>query len=204
MKVLTFLQKVLYRKMEGIRYLEMSSATRIQTAWRKQRARRRNQARTKAAVVIQSFERMRVQRNQYVNFDYERLRQYHASRNLASLIQCLWRGHKGRSRARRQREKRCLPDPRNILNFDFWVSLQKASHPPNRVWGVYHEYILSGTPRTWYERNHNKRDGKYYRDVKFYAHGITRRASWDQPNDWHDFDRRESHQRISRQRHDFQ
>mmetsp|Transcript_11635 Transcript_11635/g.21761 ORF Transcript_11635/g.21761 Transcript_11635/m.21761 type:complete len:344 (-) Transcript_11635:500-1531(-) len=190
MRVLKFLERCLSRKIEHIRSLEMNSATRIQTNWRERRAKRHYKAMKMAATIIQSFERMRTQRRQYLNFEYERLWQYRASRNLALSIQSLWRGHKGRSRARRKREKRHLPDPRNALNFDYWLSVQKASHPPNRIWGVYHEYILSGTPRTWYERNHIKLDGKYYRDVKFYAHRITRRAYWDQPQDWYDADQR--------------
>lgn len=197
-KVLNFLEKSLSRKMERIRSLEMSSATRIQTVWREYRFKRKFQDRNRAAIIIQSFERMRVQRRQYLNFEYERLWQYKLSRNLAVLIQSLWRGHKGRSRARREREKSILPDPKLALNFDFWLSLQKASHPPNRIWGVYHEYILSGTPRTWYDRNYNKRDGKYYRDVKFYAHAITRRAFWEQPKDWHDADQLQSLERMAR------
>lgn len=193
LKICTLRKMALKRK----QYLEMSSAMKIQVVWRKRRRRRHIQARGEAAIKIQSFERMQVQRRRYINFEYERLCQYKSSRHLASIIQPLWRGYKGRSIARREREKSSLPDPSDPLNFEFWLSLQSYSYPPSRTWGSYLEYVLSGKPCSWQERNQCKRDGKYFKDVKFYTHKMTRQAYWDQPEDWKKSDRHDYEYRLS-------
>jgi tetratricopeptide (TPR) repeat protein len=76
-----------------------------------------------------------------------------------------------------------LPSPTDIRNHDFWEKLQKAAHPPSRELGVYAEYTLGGTPKTWAERNLVKRNGMF-RDVVFYANTITKRATWTRPKGW--------------------
>jgi len=121
-------------------------AIRIQSAWRWRYRDGLFRLRTRSAKQIQAFERMRVMRNQFVNFEYERLWLYRASRILACDVQRLWRGHRGRCNARREMEIYSLPDPKHVLNFDWWLSCQKESNPPARIWGIYCEYTLSGTP----------------------------------------------------------
>ena len=53
--------------------------------------------------------------------------------------------------------------------------------------------------RSWYERNYIKRDG-FFRDVKFYAHAVTRRVRWEQPEGWKQVDKRAFEHRISIQK----
>jgi tetratricopeptide (TPR) repeat protein len=120
----------------------------------------------------------------------ERLWWYRASRILALSTQRLWRGFKGRSVWRRLFEMKRLPSPTDIRNHDFWEKLQSEAHPPAKELGIYAEYTLSGTPKTWSERNLVKRNGMY-RDVVFYANTITKRATWTQPKGWKFKDHRE-------------
>ena len=65
-----------------------------------------------------------------------------------------------------------LPDPTDICNFDFWERCQYEAHLPRKEPGIYAEYALSGTPRSWEERG-MKRGGVFYGDVTFYANTIT-------------------------------
>ena len=117
----------------------------------------------------------------YKEFLRERLSSYRASRILACCVQRLWRGFKGRSNFRRHLEITTLSNP---ADHEFWVQLQIEAGPAKREIGVYAEYILSGNPKTWRDRNLIKRHGKYYRDVSFYANTITRTASWTKPKGW--------------------
>jgi hypothetical protein len=126
--------------------LKKSCAQRIQSAWRWRHRDEVYRDRQKAARKIQSFERMRVVRTHFINFNYESLSLYRASRVLACVVQRSWRGHRGRSITRRTRELNGLPDPLHVKNFDVWLSFQKAANPPARTWGVYSEYYLSGYP----------------------------------------------------------
>ncbi len=142
----------------------------------------RKQKRYQACITIQSFFRMYATRAYYKEFLRERLLSYRDSRILASCVQRLWRGFKGRSQFRRQLEITTLPDP--ATDHDFWVQLQIEAGPPKRELGVFAEYILSGNPKTWEERNLIKRHGKYYRDVSLYMNTITRRVSWTKPAGW--------------------
>ena len=134
---------------------------------------------------------MAVALSYYKSFLRERLWWYRVSRLLASNAQRFWRGFKARSSYRKIYEMKSLPDPDDIRNFDFWVKCQDDAHPPRRVLGVYAEYTLSGTPRTWAERNCIKRHGVFYRDVVFYANVITKRATWSKPKSWIFKDHRE-------------
>jgi hypothetical protein len=142
---------------------------------------RRQQKRELACIKIQSFFRMNAARVYYKEFLHERLSSYRASRILACCVQRLWRGFKGRSNFRRHLEITTLPNP---ADHEFWVQLQIEAGPAKRELGVYAEYILSGNPKTWRDRNLIKRHGKYYRDVSFYANTITRTASWTKPRGW--------------------
>ncbi len=49
---------------------------------------------------------------------------------------------------------------------------------------------------SWYERNNIKRNDSL-RDVKFYAHNVTRCVTWVQPNQWASLDQRAYEQRRS-------
>ena len=49
---------------------------------------------------------------------------------------------------------------------------------------------------SWYERNNVKRNDSL-RDVKFYAHNVTRCVTWVQPNQWASLDQRAYEQRRS-------
>ena len=126
--------------------LEQYSATRIQAAWRWRYRDHTYRRRQKAARTIQSFERMRNVRTFFINFNYDHLWLYRASRQLACVAQRLWLGHIARSSARQQIEMNRLPDPNDAHNFDAWLSYQKVANPPARTWGVYAEYVLSGQP----------------------------------------------------------
>ncbi len=120
----------------------------------------------RAARSIQSFERMRRVRLYYIYYEKHNLILYHRCRRLATYVQPLWRGHVGRSVARKMMEMKYLPDPTrtststgstSITNHEFWLQIQKIAHPPKRSWGAFSEYVLSGHPKTWYERNYVKR-----------------------------------------------
>ncbi len=137
-----------------------------------------------ASIKIQALYRMTTTRNYYQEFLFERLYSHRSSRILACTVQRLWRGFKGRSRFRRQLEISTLPDPSDAYNYDFWVQCQIDAGVPKRELGVFGEYVLSGYPRSWRERNLVKRNGKFFRDVSFYANTITRRASWEKPKGW--------------------
>lgn len=127
----------------------------------------------------------------YKSVLHERLWWYRASRVLAIYIQRLWNGFQGRSIYRRLYEMKHLPSPTDIRNHGFWEKLQNEAFPPVKELGVYAEYILSGHPRTWMERNQIKRREMYYRDVVFYANTITKRATWSRPKGWLFKDHRE-------------
>ena len=141
----------------------------------------RTRMRDAACVKIQSFFRMHATRAYFKEYHKERLCSYRDSRILACFVQRLWRGFKGRSYFRRRLEIATLPDP--AADHEFWMQLQIEAGPPKRELGIYAEYILSGNPTSWRERNLVKRDG-YYRDVSFYANTITRRATWKRPDGW--------------------
>jgi hypothetical protein len=140
------IRKFIAWKVKERRLLENASANRIQTAWRWRYRDELYRRRQRAARKIQSFERMRVVRCNFIHFDYEHLWLFRASRLLACAAQRLWRGHCGRSIARRRREMSDLPNPMDAKNFNLWLDLQKLSNPPARTWGVYSEYYLSGYP----------------------------------------------------------
>jgi len=144
----------------------------------------RQKRRYLACVKLQSFFRMTEARVYYREFLRERLSFYRSSRTLACLVQRLWLGFKGRRLFRRHLEIATLPNPDDARNHDCWVQLQIEAGPATRELGVYAEYILSGNPRSWRERNLVKRNGQFFRDVSFYANTITRRASWTKPKAW--------------------
>jgi hypothetical protein len=75
-----------------------------------------------------------------------------------------------------------LSDPTDARNFDFWVRCQNEAYPPKARVGIFAEFTLGGTPRTWEERNIKRRG--FFRDVLFYANTITKRASWSKPSGW--------------------
>ncbi|KAL3804333.1 hypothetical protein HJC23_011261 [Cyclotella cryptica] len=166
--------------------IETAAARCIQSRFRFFLGRKKNQS----AVKIQSFLRMRFASYYFKFILWERLWWHRASRILALIAQRLWRGFTGRAYFRRLHEMRNLPNPNDIRNHDFWEQLQNEAHPPTKELGVYAEYTLGGTPRTWAERNYEKRNGMY-RDVVFYANVVTRRAMWTKPNGWLFRDHRE-------------
>lgn len=183
--------------------VEERTATKIQAIWRAKKAveakeqRKREEVassliqihfryymsrrKERCATLIQSMIRMATTRLHFISHLRERLWHYRAARVLACNVQRLWRGFLGRAQYRQVFEIRRLPDPDDSRNFDYWKELQAESHPPKREIGIYAEYTLSGTPRTWDERNRMKRDGLFYRDVTFYSNTITKKASWTQP-----------------------
>jgi hypothetical protein len=195
-----------------VKLVEERCATKLQSQWRKLKARlsveRRQRevaaairiqkrfrcfiARKKyhSAVLIQSVMRMYLCVSYFQSYNHERLWWYRASRILACDTQRLWRGFKARSQYRELYERKNLPDPTDIRNFDFWERCQSEAHPPEKELGIFAQYTLSGTPRSWKERR-VKRGGVFYRDVTFYANTITRRASWLKPKGWVFKDRRE-------------
>lgn len=116
-------------------------------------------------------------RNYYESSLHASLWWYRASRVLASNVQRMWRGFKARSQFRHAYEIRMLPDPLDMRNFDFWKKCQYEAGKAKRELGIYAEYTLSGTPRTWTERSVKRRD-MFYRDCSFYANTITKRATW--------------------------
>ena len=131
-------------------------------------------------MAMQSFIRMTLAQNDYAAFLRDRLWWHRASRILAVTAQRLWHGFRARSRYRKLYEMKYLPDPTDIRNFDFWEMLQRKAHPPKKELGIYAEYTLDGTPRSWQERS-IKRNEIFYRDVVFYANTITKRAQWSKP-----------------------
>ncbi|GFH52026.1 hypothetical protein CTEN210_08502 [Chaetoceros tenuissimus] len=171
------------------------SATIIQKSWRWRFRDRIFRQRQRCARKIQSFQRMLVVRNKFIAFEYQRLWYYRALRILAVIIQRLWRGKKGRALARKQREMMYLPDPSLAVNFDWWLQCQKG-----RTWNAFSEYVLSGHPTSWKERNLVKRQSIYYRDVRFYVNNVTLKSSWEQPTIWKDLDERKQNERISLQK----
>lgn len=172
------------------------SASIIQTVWRSRCREKANEQQQRAAILLQSIERMRVVYMKYTYFDRERLVMYRNTRILASLLQRIWRGHKGRSFARRLIEIIRLPDPSMSKNYSFWLEIQTNSNPPVRTYGIWNESVLSGYPRSWEERNRIKRNG-YFRDVKFYTNSITRKVTWEQPIHWKEADFKSMRQRLT-------
>ena len=173
---------------------ERINAIQIQQTWRKYRYKKQQKAATK----IQSFQRMVVVKTYFTSFQYERLFWHRASRILAIFAQRLWRGHKGRSQARRLREMSNLPDPSDTslpYSYDEWVQHQTEAHPPSRTWNMYSEFVLSGKPRTWQERR-IKRNGLFYRDVVFWVNNLTQQTSWTQPQKWKILDQQEYIMRL--------
>ncbi|KAL7527131.1 hypothetical protein ACHAXR_001820, partial [Thalassiosira sp. AJA248-18] len=161
------------------RQSEEVAANRIQRRYRYYTGRKKDGSARK----IQSFTRMAIAMNDYKSFHRERLWWYRASRRLASNAQRLWRGFKARSDYRQLYDVKSLPDPTDTRNFDFWERCQHEAHPPKKELGIYAEYTLGGTPRSWQERA-IKRNDVFYRDVTFYANLITKRASWEKPKGW--------------------
>ncbi|KAL7553198.1 hypothetical protein ACHAWF_016480 [Thalassiosira exigua] len=143
-----------------------------------------------SAIKIQSVARMALAVNDYKSFLRERLWWYRASRRLASHAQRLWRGFQARSVFRQLYEIHRLPDPTDMRNFSFWDQRQQEALPPLRELGIFAEYTLEGTPRSWEERG-IKRCGVFFRDVTFYANTITKRATWTKPKGWSFKDHRE-------------
>lgn len=137
-----------------------------------------------ACIKLQSFFRMTAARVYYREFLRERLSFYRSSRTLACLVQRLWLGFKGRRLFRRHLEIATLPNPDDVRHHDYWVQLQIEAGPAKRELGVFAEYILSGNPRSWRERNLVKRHGQFFRDVSFYANTVSLRASWTKPKAW--------------------
>lgn len=86
-----------------------------------------------------------------------------------------------------------LPDPMDQRNFEFWEKCQYEAHPPKKELGIFAEYTLSGTPRSWIQRSIKRGGGSagFYRDVVFYANTITKRATWTKPKGWLFKDHRE-------------
>lgn len=189
-------RKFLKKKAGVLQSIRVKSATRIQIAWRWKYRYKVHRNRRRAAVLLQSFERMRVVYIKYTYFDRERLILYRDSRRLAVHLQRLWRGYVGRAASRRMMEIKILPDPQLPRNFDFWLQIQTVSSPPARMQGIFLEYVLSGCPKSWKHRNVIKRNG-HFRDVKFYVNSITRKVSWEQPKRWQDIDSIAKRQRIS-------
>lgn len=138
--------------------------------------------------------RMIMVKSYFTSFQRERLFWHRASRILAFHLQRFWRGHKGRSKARRIREIETLSNPNDALAFDEWLVHQKEAYPPCRTWNMYSEFVLSGFPMSWEERR-LKRDG-YFRDVKFYANNLTQQAFWTQPSKWKALDLKELETRV--------
>lgn len=162
--------------------IEFTKAFKIQRLWMKFQDRKQ----IKAAITIQSFQRMIRVKSYFVNFLKDRLSWHQASRILALMVQRVWRGHKGRSIHRRLVAMHTLPDPSEAKSFDTWKHIQEISHPPVRTWNNYSEYVLWGKPRTWKDRR-IKGDG-YYRDILFWTNDLTHKTSWIQPKIWADSD----------------
>ena len=141
----------------------------------------KNSTQTTAATKVQAIIRMYAERSFYLNFYRERLLFYRKCLVLATACQRLWRGYLARASTRALIERRNLPDPKDPKNHDHWMMIQEESHPPIRQFGVLAEYVLSGAPKTWEDRR-IKRQGKYFRDVKFFVHCITRKSYWYNPS----------------------
>jgi hypothetical protein len=165
------------------------NAIKIQHIWNEFMCRKRQNA----AITIQSFQRMVLVKSYFTSFQRERLYWHRASRILASLVQRLWRGHKGRSQTRRLREIKNLSNPSDALKHDEWVKHQEEAYPPSRTWNMYSEFVLSGKPRSWQGRR-IKRNG-YFKDVIFWVNNLTQQASFTQPARWRELDKREYNMR---------
>jgi tetratricopeptide (TPR) repeat protein len=177
--------QALYRQQKARNTTQQLRAQTIAATRIKRRIRSRiQQKKHHASIKIQALYRMTTARSYYREFLFERLYSHRSSRLLACTVQRLWRGFKGRSRFRRKLEISTLPNPSDAYNYDIWVQCQIDAGAPKRELGVFAEYVLSGYPRTWRERNLVKRNGKFFRDVSFYANTITRRASWEKPKGW--------------------
>eukprot|EP00592_Proboscia_alata_P000879 CAMPEP_0194372564 /NCGR_PEP_ID=MMETSP0174-20130528/20949_1 /TAXON_ID=216777 /ORGANISM="Proboscia alata, Strain PI-D3" /LENGTH=607 /DNA_ID=CAMNT_0039151173 /DNA_START=102 /DNA_END=1922 /DNA_ORIENTATION=- len=163
--------------------IERDSSIIIQRAWKWRYYDDKFRLRQRVARKIQSLQRMRVQHHHYHLFTKERLWWYRAATCFAQTCQRLWRGYKSRVQMRRLYEIHRLPDPDLSSAHEFWLDCQQKAHKPNRMFGVYLEYTLDGCPKTWHDRR-NKRDGRFFRDVKFYVHSITRKAQWLKPERW--------------------
>lgn len=168
------------------RQREVAAASRIQRRFRRFIACKKYQS----AVLIQSVIRMYLSINYFQSYNRERLWWYRASRRLACDTQRLWQGFKARSQYRKLYEMKDLPNPTDVSNYDFWERCQREAHPPKKELGIFAQYTLSGTPRSWKERR-VKRGGVFYRDVPFYANTITKRATWSKPKGWEFKDHRE-------------
>ena len=191
--------------MSRARINEHNCATKLQSHWRKVKARllveqrlresvfsTRIQRRfrrfidckkTKAITLIQSIVRKFLTMSYFQSYNRERLWWYRASRRLGLNVQRLWRGFKARSEYRQLYEMKRLPDPTDSRNYEFWKQCQRQAHPPKQEIGIFAQYTLSGTPWTWEERR-VKRDGIFFRDVIFYANTITKSATWSKPKGW--------------------
>lgn len=172
-------RKVKARLLVVQRLRERASLTRIQRQFR----RFIDSRKTKAITLIQSVVRMFLSMSYFLSYNRERLWWYRASRNLACNAQRLWRGFKARSEYRQLYEMKRLPDPAKSRNYEFWKNCQREAHPPKKEIGIFAQYTLSGTPLTWEERR-VKRGGIFYRDVTFYANTITKSATWSKPKGW--------------------
>jgi len=172
-------RKVKARLLVEQRLRERVSSTRIQRRFR----RFTDCKKTKAITLIQSIARMFLTMSYYQSYNRERLCCYRSSRRLGLNVQRLWRGFKARSDHRRLYEMKRLPDPTDSRNYECWKQYQRGAHPPKKEVGIFAQYTLSGTPRTWEERR-VKRDGIFFRDVTFYANTITKSATWSKPKGW--------------------
>ncbi|KAL9180936.1 hypothetical protein ACHAXT_009741 [Thalassiosira profunda] len=185
-KVQAHFRRVRARLQAKQRKREQVAANRMQRRFRFHMRRKRNQA----AMKLQSVARMASVKRDYDSFLHERLWWLRASRQVACHAQRLWRGFLARSEHRQLHAMEILlPDPTDHRNFDVWKRLQSEAHPPKKELGVYAQYTLGGTPRSWPERA-LKRSGMF-RDVTFYANTITKRATWTKPNGWLFKDHRE-------------
>lgn len=144
-----------------------------------------------SAILIQALFRKSFNVSYFEAYHRERLWWYRATRILAANTQRLWRGFLARKLHRRLFERNFLPDPADVRNFDFWEGCQREADPPKAQVGIFAEFTLSGTPRSWYERR-TKRNG-FFRDVVFYANTIMKRASWTKPKGWISKDYQEYH-----------
>lgn len=179
------------RRLQAKRHVEKTqqekvAATRIQRRFRYFIGCKKESS----AILIQSAIRMSLTLSYFRAHNWERLWWYRASRRLACHAQSLWRGHKGRSQFRLMFEMDALPDPTDIRNFEFWEKCQCEAQPPKRELGIFAQYTLGGTPRSWEDRA-KKRGGVFFRDVSFYANTITKRATWTKPRGWLFKDHRE-------------
>jgi hypothetical protein len=118
----------------------------------------------------------------------EHLWWHRAIRICATFGHRLWRGHRGRSIARRAFVMSTLPDPSSATQYEFWKDLQRECQPHRHKRGIFAEYTVGGTPLTWSDRNKEKGNSgnrcEMYRDVRFYVNALTLRAQWNMPDFW--------------------